>query len=213
MKRPRILLADDHVLITDAYKKLLEPEFQVIGTTTDGKNLISAAMQLSPDLIIVDLGLPIMSGVDAGRHLKALCPATRLLVVTMNEDVAVAEKVLREWASGFLLKKCAATELIFAIRTLLEGKSYVTPRITFRLERNRIPELQDQGAAKVLSRRQKEVLRLLAEGLTMKEAAVALSLTVRTVAFHKYSIMQGFDLHSNLDLLRLAIREQLVSSM
>jgi DNA-binding NarL/FixJ family response regulator len=212
MKRYRILLADDHVLITDAYKKLLEPEFQVVGTASDGKTLISLAMQLSPDLVIVDLGLPLLSGIDAGRHLKALCPGVQLLVVTMNEDVAIADKVLREWASGFLLKKCAATELIGAIHMLLAGKSYVTPRVTYRLERDRNCESAGQGE-KILTRRQKEVLRLLAEGLTMKEAAVTLSLTVRTVAFHKYSIMQDFDLHSNLDLLRLAIREQLVSSM
>ncbi len=212
MKRHRILLADDHILITDAFKKLLEPEFQVVGTASDGKALISMAMQLLPDLIIVDLGLPLLSGVDAGRHLKALCPGIPLLVVTMNEDVAIADKVLREWASGFLLKKCAATELIGAIHMLLAGNSYVTPRVTYRLERDRTCESVDPGE-KVLTRRQKEVLRLLAEGLTMKEAAVTLSLTVRTVAFHKYSIMQDFDLHSNLDLLRLAIREQLVSSL
>jgi len=211
MKRHRILLADDHVLITDAYKKLLEPEFQVVGTAADGKTLISMAMQLMPDLIIVDLGLPLLSGIDAGRHLKALCPEMRLLVVTMNEDVAIAERVLREWASGFIIKKCAATELIDAIRTVMAGRTYVTPRITYRLERDRPNEPGGQGE-RALTRRQKDVLRLLAEGMTMKEAAVMLSLTVRTVAFHKYSIMQDFDLHSNLDLLRLAIREQLVSS-
>jgi DNA-binding NarL/FixJ family response regulator len=212
MKRHRILLADDHVLITDAYRKLLEPQFEVVGTASDGKTLISMAMQLAPDLVIVDLGLPLLSGVDAGKHLRALCPALPLLVVTMNEDVAVANKVLREWASGFLLKKCAGSELIGAIHRLLDGKSYVTPRVTFRLERERFCESASQGE-RVLTPRQKDVLRLLAEGLTMKEAAVTLSLTVRTVAFHKYSIMQGFDLHSNLDLLRLAIREQLVSSL
>ena len=211
MKRHRILLADDHVLITDAYKKLLEPEFQVVGTAADGKTLISMAMQLMPDLVIVDLGLPLLSGIDAGRHLKALCPEMRLLVVTMSEDAAIAEKVLHEWASGFVIKKCAATELIGAIRTLMAGRTYVTPRITFRIERDRPSESGSQGE-KGLTRRQKDVLRLLAEGMSMKEAAVMLSLTARTVAFHKYSIMQDFDLHSNLDLLRLAIREQLVSS-
>jgi DNA-binding NarL/FixJ family response regulator len=212
MKRTRILLADDHVLIMDAYKKLLEPEFDVVGTASDGKTLISMAMQLTPDVIVIDLGLPILSGIDAGRHLKALLPGARLLVVTMNENVAVAEKVLREWASGFLLKKCAGIELICAIQTMMAGKSYVTPRVTYRLERAGIAQPAGPGE-KALTRRQREVLRLLAEGLTMKEAAVTLSLAVRTVAFHKYSIMQDFDLHSNLDLLRLAIREQLVSSM
>jgi DNA-binding NarL/FixJ family response regulator len=126
--------------------------------------------------------------------------------------VSVAAKALREWAAGFLLKKCSGVELVFAIRELLAGNSYITPFVAQQLEREfiRDPEVH---CDKVLTQRQREVLQLLAEGLTMKEAANALSLTARTVAFHKYTIMQDFNLHSNLDLLKLAIREQLVSSM
>jgi len=211
MKRPRVLLADDHILLTDAFRKLLEPEFEVVGTVSDGQTLIAMASELQPDVILVDLGLPLLNGMDAGRILKGLLPKARLLVVTMNEDVGVAVRALREWAAGFLLKKCAGAELVYAIRELLAGNSYITPYVTQQLQREfiRDPEVQ---CDKVLTQRQREVLQLLAEGLTMKEAANALSLTARTVAFHKYTIMQDFNLHSNLDLLKLAIREQLVSS-
>lgn len=211
MRQSRVLLADDHVLLMDAFRKLLEPEFEVVGTVSDGKTLIAMATHLRPDLIVLDLGLPLLNGMDAGRKLKMLLPKTRLLVVTMNEDVSVAVKALREWASGFLLKKCAGTELVLAIRELMAGNSYVMPRVTQQLEREFIRDPQTPSD-RVLTRRQREVLQLLAEGLTMKEAADTLSLTARTVAFHKYSIMQDFNLRSNLDLLKLAIREQLVQS-
>jgi DNA-binding NarL/FixJ family response regulator len=211
MRQTRVLLADDHVLLMDAFRKLLEPEFDVVGTVSDGKTLIALATHLRPDLIVLDLGLPLLNGMDAGRKLKILLPRTRLLVVTMNEDVGIAVKALREWASGFLLKKCAGTELVFAIRELMAGNSYVTPRVTQQLEREFIRD-PETPSDKVLTRRQREVLQLLAEGLTMKEAADTLSLTARTVAFHKYSIMQDFNLRSNLDLLKLAIREQLVQT-
>jgi DNA-binding NarL/FixJ family response regulator len=211
MRRSRILLADDHVLLMDAFRKLLEPEFEVIGAVSDGKTLVSLAAQLVPDLIVIDLGLPLLNGMDAGRQVKFLLPKTRLLVVTMNEEVRIAIKALREWASGFILKKCAGTELLCAIRSVLAGKTYVTARVAHQIEREfiRDPSIQ---CNKALSPRQRQVLQLLAEGLTMKEAADTLSVTARTVAFHKYSIMQEFNLRSNLDLLKLAIREQLVVS-
>jgi len=211
MKKPRMLLADDHNLLLDAYRSLLEPEFEVVGTASDGKSLINLAQQLIPDVIVLDLGLPLLNGMDAGAKLKTLLPRVKLVVVTVNEDVAVAVKSLRTWASAFLLKKCAATELVSAIRDVLAGRTYVTPRTAQQIEREfiRDPAMQ---CDKRLSRRQREVLQLLAEGLTMKEAANALSLTARTVAFHKYSIMMEYNLRTNLDLLRLAIREHLVST-
>ena len=211
MKKSRILLADDHNLLLDAYRRLLEPEYEIVGAASDGKTLIHLAQQLAPDLIVIDLGLPLLNGMDAGAQVKTLMPKIRLVVVTMNEDVSVAVKALRTWASGFLLKKCAGTELVFAIREVLAGRTYVNPRTAHQIEHEfiRDPAVQCE---KKLSRRQREVLQLLAEGLTMKEAANALSLTARTVAFHKYSIMVEFNLRTNLDLLKLAIREHLVST-
>jgi DNA-binding NarL/FixJ family response regulator len=210
MGRPRILLADDHTLLMDAYRKLLEPEFDVIGAVSDGKTLISTAVRLTPDLVVIDLGLPLLNGMDAGRKLKQLLPSVKLLVVTVNEDVEVAIGALRSWATGFLLKKSAGNEFVLAIRELLAGRSYVTARVSRQLQsefiRSPVPSCD-----RVLTPRQREVLQLLAEGLTMKETADTLSLTVRTVAFHKYKIMEDFHLHNNLDLLRLAMREHLVS--
>jgi DNA-binding NarL/FixJ family response regulator len=209
MGRPRILLADDHTLIVDAFRKLLEPEFDIVGTASDGRALLASALELKPDLVEVDLGLPLLNGIDAGRELKKLMPGIRLLVVTMNEDGSVAAEAFREWASGYLLKKSAGTELVLAVRELLRGKSYVTPKVAQQLvdEFIRDPELHRR---KALSPRQREVLQLLAEGRTMRETAAILKLTSRTVAFHKYRIMRDFGLRTNSDLLKLAIREHLV---
>ena len=212
MRKPRILLADDHNLLLDAFRKLLEAEYEIVGAASDGKTLIRLAQQLIPDLIVIDLGLPLLNGIDAGAQIKAMMPEVRLIVVTMNEDVTVAVKALRTWASGFLLKKCAGTELVSAVRKVLSGGTYVTPRTAHQIECEfiRDPAIK---CNKMLTHRQREVLQLLAEGMTMKEAADVLCLTARTVAFHKYSIMEEFNLRTNLDLLKLAIRENLVSTM
>ncbi|HXY49936.1 MAG TPA: response regulator transcription factor [Terriglobales bacterium] len=209
MGRPRILLADDHTLLAHAFRKLLEPEFEVVGTAADGRKLLVMALELKPDLVLVDLGMPLLNGIDAGRELKKLLPETKLLVVTMNEDTAVAAEAIREWASGYLLKKSAGEELIFAIRSLLRGQSYVTPTVAQHIveEFVREPEVHFRQS---LTRRQREVLQLLAEGRTMKEAANILKLTIRTIAFHKYKIMKEFGLQNNSDLLKLAIREHLI---
>jgi DNA-binding NarL/FixJ family response regulator len=209
MGRPRVLLADDHTLLVDAFRKLLEPEFEIVGTAADGRALLAAALHLKPEVVVVDLGLPLLNGIDAGRELKKLMPNTKLLVVTMNEDSAVAAAALREWASGYLLKKSAGAELVHAVRELLRGKSYVTPKVAQQLVDEFIHE-PEMHRRKLLSPRQREVLQLLAEGRTMREAATILKLTSRTVAFHKYRIMREFGLRNNSDLLKLAIREHLV---
>lgn len=210
MGRPRVLLADDHASLMDAFRKLLEPEFEIVGTVSDAEALLVAAWQFQPDLIVADIDLPLLNGMDAGRKLKNLLPTTRLLMFAMNEDPSVAPDALREWATGFLLRKSAGAELVYAIHELVSGKSFVAPKISQPLEREYAQPPAIHGE-KVLTRRQREVLQLLAEGLTMKETAATLKLTPRTIAFHKYKIMQDFGLHTNLDLLKLAIRENLVS--
>jgi DNA-binding NarL/FixJ family response regulator len=210
MGRPRILLADDHTLVVEGFRKLLETEFEIVGVAPDGRALLAAALQQKPDVIVLDIGMPLLSGIDAGRELKRLVPRTRLIVLTMNEDPDIAREALRHWASAYLLKKSAGTELIRAVREVLKGKSYVTPRLAQRLmdEFVRDPRL---GRTKELTPRQREVLHLLAEGRTMKETADLLHLTPRTVAFHKYRIMDEFGLKTNSDLVRFAIREHIVS--
>lgn len=211
MERARVFLADDHLLLVDAFRKLLETEFEIVGTATDGRSLVASAQVLVPDLILIDLGLPMLNGMDAGRELKEKLPRTKMLVVTVNEDSYIAEEVLRSWASGYVLKKSAASELIQAMRELLAGRSYITPEIAKKFEQEFIRSPRRQGPG-ILTYRQREVLQLLAEGRSMKEAAHILDLTTRTVAFHKYKIMETFSLTSNLDLLKLAVREHLVSA-
>jgi DNA-binding NarL/FixJ family response regulator len=158
----------------------------------------------------VDLGLPLLNGFDAGRELKKLLPRTKLLVLTMNEDPSIAAEAIRQWASGYLLKTSAGTELIQAIRELLKGKSYVSPVLAQRLacEFVRKSEIHPR---KLLTTRQRQVLQLLAEGRTMKETAEILNINIRTVAFHKYKIMREFGIENNAELVKLAIREHLVS--
>jgi DNA-binding NarL/FixJ family response regulator len=205
------LLADDHTLVVEGFRKLLETEFEIVGVASDGRALLAAALQEKPDVIILDIGMPFLSGIDAGRELKRLVPRTRLIVLTMNEDPDIAREALRQWASAYLVKKSAGTELIRAVREVLKGRSYVTPRLAQRLmdEFVRDPRV---GRTKELTPRQREVLHLLAEGRTMKETADLLHLTPRTIAFHKYRIMEEFGLKTNSDLVRFAVREHIVSA-
>jgi DNA-binding NarL/FixJ family response regulator len=210
MGRPRILLADDHTLVVEGFRKILEPEFEIAGVVSDGRALLTVALQEKPDVIVLDIGMPLVSGIDAGRELKRLIPRTKLIVLTMNEDADIAREALRRWASAYLLKKSAGAELINAVREVLKGRTYVTPRLAQQLMDQfvRDPRL---GRTKELTPRQREVLHLLAEGRTMKETADLLHLTPRTIAFHKYRIMEEFGLKTNSDLVRFAIRERVVS--
>jgi DNA-binding NarL/FixJ family response regulator len=193
--------------VVDAFRRLLEHEFNIVGTASDGLELLNSAPDLHPDVVVVDLGLPLLNGVEAGRQLKKLLPETKILVVTVNEDPAVADAVLGEWASGYLLKKCSGSELVRALRELLMGRSYVTTMISGRSTDDLLPGAPGR---KSLTPRQRQVLQLLAEGRSMKEAAYLLNLTTRTVAFHKYKIMASLGMHSNYELLKLAMREHLV---
>jgi len=210
MARPRLLLADDHTLVVEGFRKLLEPEFEVAGVVSDGRALVDAGLELKPDIAILDLGLPVMSGMEAGRELKRLLPLTKLIVLTVNEDVEIARMTLRQWASAYLVKKSAGLELIKAVHEVLKGRSYVTPRFAERLIEGFIRDPSPHGP-KELTPRQREVLHLLGEGRTMKETAHLLHVTPRTVAFHKYRIMEEFGLKSNSDLVRFAIRERAIS--
>jgi DNA-binding NarL/FixJ family response regulator len=210
MDRPRILIADDHTLVAEAFKKVLEPEFQVVKLVSDGRSLLTAAIELKPDVVLLDLSMPLLNGVDAGQELKKVLPKTKLIVLTMNEDPDIASKALRHWASGYLLKKSAGIELQKAILEVLRGHSYVTPSIAQKLmdEFIRDPRVE---RSKQLTQRQRQVLQLLAEGRSMKEAAAVLDIAARTIAFHKYRIMEDFGLKTNADLVRFAIREHLIT--
>ncbi len=212
MTRPSVLLADDHTMVLEAFKKLLDPEFDVVGTVSDGRALLSVAPSLKPEVIVLDLGMPELSGMEAGAQLKKLLPHVKLIVLTMNEDPDVANEALRRWASGYLLKKSAGAELIKAIREVLHGRTYITPRVAQRLEDQFVRDPRPIQK-RALTSRQKEVLQLLAEGRTMRETADVLHVTPRTVAFHKYRIMEDFGLRTTSDLVKFAIRERVISGL
>ena len=212
MTAPRIMLADDHTILAEAFRKLLEPHFEVVGTVVNGRSLLEVAPRLNPDAIIVDIAMPLMNGLEAGLRLKVLMPSVKLIFLTMNEDPDVASKALRHWASGYLLKKSAGVELKRAIEDVLRGHSYVTPSIAQKLIEEFIRD-PHQERTKELTKRQRQVLQLLAEGRSMKEAAVVLNIAVRTIAFHKYRIMEDFGLKTNSDLVRFAMREHLISDV
>jgi len=211
MDRPRILIADD-ALLAEAFKDLIEPDYQVIKVVTDGKTLLSTAVEMKPDVVLMDMEMSSLSGVDAGRELKKLVPKTKIILLAMNDDPDVASKALCQWSSGYLLKKSAGVELKRAISDVLRGHSYVTPSIAQKLidEFLRTPR---QSRTKELTTRQRQVLQLLAEGHSMKEAAEILNVAVRTIAFHKYRIMDDFGLKTNSDLVRFAMREHLISDV
>jgi DNA-binding NarL/FixJ family response regulator len=208
---PRILIADDHTLVAEACKKLLEGEFDVVATVSDGRALVRAAAELKPQLIIVDVAMPLLNGLDAGQQVKEFLPAVKLVFLTMNHDADLAAEAFRRGASGYLLKTCAASELAIAVRVVLRGKSYLSPMIAkdtvdFLLwqDKKRIDE-EDR-----LTERQREVLQLLAEGKCMKEVAGVLNITTRTVAFHKYRIMEVLNAKSGAELVQYAIRNHLI---
>jgi len=209
--KARILLADDHALVVDAFKRLLEPEFDVVGVASDGRKLLELAQLTRPDVVLLDLAMPSLNGFDAGRQLKKLLPSAKIVVVTMNEDADTADAALRGWAAGYLTKSSAGSELSKAVITVLSGKQYVCRQIADRQFQRFIRDPR-MLQARALTCRQREVLQLLAEGRTMKEAADELQVTQRTIAFHKYRIMRENDLRSNSDLVRFAIKQQVVAA-
>jgi DNA-binding NarL/FixJ family response regulator len=208
--RRRVLLADDHTLLLEAFEKLLEPDYTVVGAVSDGRALLSAAAELKPDVIVLDIAMPLLNGLDAARQLKKTMPKIKLIFLTMNEDPNVANEAFRAGASGYLLKTSASSELSKAINEALCGRSYVTPIITQGMVDSFIRKPSDGRDAPQLTPRQREVLQLLAEGRSMKEAAKILNVTPRTVAFHKYRMMEHLNLKNNADLIQFALRESIV---
>ena len=210
---PRILTADDHTLVAEACRKLLEGEYEVVATVSDGRALVRAVAELRPHLVIVDVSMPLLNGLDAAQQAKELLPSVKVIFLTMNHDADLAAEAFRRGASGYLLKTCAASELAIAVREVLRGKSYLSPMIAkdtvdFLLRQDK--RLVEEGQK--LTERQREVLQLLAEGKCMKEVAAVLNLTTRTVAFHKYRIMEVLNVRSNAELVQYAIRNHLIAA-
>jgi len=210
---PRVLIADDHTLVADLCRKLLETEFEVVATVNNGRAMVRAAAELRPDVIVVDVAMPILNGLDAGQQVKELFPAVKLIFLTMNGDIELAAEAFRRGASGYLLKTCAASEMVTAVHEVLRGKSYISKT----LRKDDVNYLRRTEAKLVeederLTERQREVLQLLAEGKVMKEIADILNMTTRTVAFHKYRMMEALGAKSNAELVRYAVRHHIVAA-
>jgi DNA-binding NarL/FixJ family response regulator len=198
-------------MLVDALKPILEPRYEVVGAVSDGRELLKAAARLQPDVVVLDIAMPLLNGLDAARHLKATVPKAKLIFMTMNEDPDLVGEAFRAGASAFLLKQAAAFELTDAIERVLKGGSYVTPRAS---EGQAKISLRDPRAREHVTEptpRQREVIQLLAEGCSMKEVASILRITKRTVAAHKYAVMDLLHLKTNADLVQYAIKHRIIS--
>jgi len=208
--RARLVIGDDHVLLAEACKSLLEPEFEVVGIADNGRTLVRLACDLKPDVVVLDIAMPQLNGLDAGDQLRRLMPGMKLVYLTMNLSPEIAAEAFRRGASGYVVKTSAAEELIRAIRRALRSESYLSPYIT----KETVDFLLRSGASvakkKSITRRQSEILQLLAEGMSMKEIGALLNLKPGTVAFHKYRIMETLGLKNNTELLQYAIKNHLI---
>ena len=212
MSRTRVLLADDHTLITAALRKLLEGEFEVVGSVEDGRALLNAAIDLRAEVVVLDIGLPLLNGLDAGQQLRELHPGIKIVYLTQNRDPNLAVEAFRRKASGYLLKNSAASELSLAIREAVRGRSYVSPLIAKAMMECMLNRGPGAEGLPGLTPRQREVLQLLAEGKSMKEVAAILNITTRTVEFHKYRVMELLSLKTNAELVQYAVRQGIVST-
>ncbi len=211
LMRPRLVIADDHTLVAEACVSLLQPEFEVVGIFADGQSLLEAIPELRPDVIVLDVGMPLMNGLEAGKRIKKLMRAVKVVYLTMNTDIGIAAEAFRSGASGYLLKTSAASELAVAVREVLKGKQYISPLVTKDVDSFFLEARTSHMGQEKLTDRQREVLQLLAEGKSMKEVAYILNLTTRTVAFHKYKIMKMLRLRTNAELFQYALREHIIS--
>ncbi len=210
MALPRVMLADDHTMLVEAFRKLLESQCEIVGTASDGRVLLETAPRLKPDVVVVDIAMPLMNGLEAGLRLKKLMPAVKLIFLTMNEDPDLAMEAMRCGASGYLLKSSAGSELTRAIQMSLKGKSYVTPQIASGMEKAFINNPRPKTGNKTLTPRQREVVQLLAEGKSMKEVASVLNVTPRTVAFHKYRVMEELNIKTTAELIHFALKSRIL---
>jgi len=207
--KARLLIADDHKLLAEACKGMLEPEYEVVDIATDGRALVQAAIAHKPDVVVLDIGMPHLNGLDAGEQIKKKLPSVKLVFLTMNASAEVAAEAFRRGAAAYVLKQSAADELLTALRNVVKGDSYLSPLIA----RETVSFLLRQGKAlspqPQITKRQSEILQLLAEGMSMKEVANMLELKPGTVAFHKYRMMETLGFKTNAELLEYAIKRNM----
>ena len=207
LQRPRVLLADDHRLVAEGVKSLLAADFELVGVVEDGRALVDAARTLQPDVIVADISMPHLNGLDALAHLRQDNPRVRVVFLTMHRDVVYARRALEAGALGYVLKHSAPTELIAAMRAALEGKTYLTPALAGEVvQALKTDPANARDPMAALTPRQREILHLLAEGRSAKEIGAALAISARTVEFHKYQMMEVLGLNTSAKLVHFALK-------
>jgi DNA-binding NarL/FixJ family response regulator len=211
--RPRVLCADDHLLVIDGLRRILEPECEIVGAVEDGRALLKAAQELKPDIVLLDISMPLLNGVEAARRLRKSVPAAKLIFVTMHADPTYVTGAFRAGASGYVLKRCASMELVSAIQQVLKGRTYLTPLIGKDLlgDTPGLPLRPDEVSGE-LTERQREVVQLVAEGHAVKEIAAILNVSGKTVAFHKSNVMRRLGLRSTAQLTKYALEHGLAGA-
>jgi DNA-binding NarL/FixJ family response regulator len=210
MNRPRVLLADDHTLLLEAFRKMLAEECEVVGAVSNGRALVTEALKLHPDVVVLDITMPLLNGVDAARQLKRDLPDVRIIFLTMNEDPELAAAAFRAGGSGYLLKRSAASELLAAIREVTSGRFYMTPLVTEGVLGSMLQPHPGAGSGHQLTTRQREIVQLVAEGHSLKEVGSILNISPRTVAFHKSRIMEQLRIRSTAELIQYAVENHIV---
>jgi len=212
MKKPRVLLADDHRILAEGVRGLLEPEFELVGIVSDGRELVEAAVKLRPDVIVADISMPSLNGIDAAAQIRQADVPCKVVFLTMQRDVSYARRAMEAGASGYVLKHSAHDELVKAIREALRGQTYVTPLIAGELLRSYREEgSQPPDATRRLTPRQREVLQLSAEGRSAKDIASLLNISSRTAEFHRARVMKVLEIKSAAELVQYAIRNGIIS--
>jgi DNA-binding NarL/FixJ family response regulator len=205
MSRPRVLLADDHRIVSDGLKSLLADDFDLVGVVEDGEELIPAAKTLSPDVIIADISMPKMSGIEAVGQLKRDNPSVKVVFLTMHQDPAYAQRAVAAGGDGYVVKQAAVGELVLAVRAALRGQTFISPSIASLVLRDR--QNGTEAPERALTKRQREILGLVMRGSSAKKIAAKLNISPRTVEFHKYQIMQTFNLHNTAELIHFALKQ------
>lgn len=207
-KKPRVLLADDHRMVAEGLKSLLTEEFELVGIVEDGRAMVKAARDLKPDVIVADISMPHLNGIEALVQLRQIDPKVRVVFLTMHRDTAYARRALQAGALGFVLKHSAPAELVLAVRAALQGRTFIAPDLAAELLRSTAKKETDPAAA--LTLRQREILKMLAEGQSAKRIAAALNLSARTVEDHKYRLMETLGIENSAELIHFAIKHGLV---
>ena len=211
MRKPRIILADDHTMLTEAFERLLASDYEIVDRVADGRTLVEATTRCKPDVVVADISMPLLNGLDAMRKIKQTLPDIKIVFLTVNDDPDLVTEAFHCGASGYVLKNSAASELTEAIEQVLRGRSYVTPLVTKGMVDSFIEGKNGGEESPTLTPRQREVLQLLAEGHSMKRAAKILNISPRTVAFHKYRIMDKLHISSNAELIQFAIKKKIIA--